>query len=104
MLAEICAQSGRIIATGGGAVLRKDNRAAMRRAGRVYFVRRALDQLAVIGRPLSVKGTMREMYQFRLPLYTAASDSAVDNSVTPETAAMKIWADFCENTSRMDEL
>ncbi len=104
VLAEICAQSGRIIATGGGAVLRKDNRAAMRRAGRVYFVRRALDQLAVIGRPLSVKGTMKEMYQFRLPLYTAASDSAVDNSVTPETAAMKIWADFCENTSRMDEL
>ena len=35
VLAEICAQSGRIIATGGGAVLRKDNRAAMRRAGRL---------------------------------------------------------------------
>ena len=33
VLAEVCAQSGQVVATGGGAVLRAENRAAMRRAG-----------------------------------------------------------------------
>ena len=103
-MADACSQSGQIIATGGGAILRKDNRAAMRRTGRVYFIRRELDQLAVIGRPLSVKGTMKEMYQFRLPLYTAASDLAVDNNTTVEEVAKKIWTDFYENSSKIEEL
>lgn len=98
VLADVCDKSGQIIATGGGAILRKDNRIVMRRTGRVYFMRRELDQLAVIGRPLSVKGTMKEMYQFRLPLYTEVGDIAVDNNTTPEEAAEKIWGDFCKNS------
>ncbi|MCI9156526.1 MAG: shikimate kinase [Lawsonibacter sp.] len=98
VLADVCDKNGQIIATGGGAILRKDNRTVMRRTGRVYFLRRDLDQLAVIGRPLSVKGTMKEMYHFRLPLYTEVSDISVDNSATPEEAAQKIWGDFCKNS------
>lgn len=98
VLAEACEKSGQIISTGGGAVLRKDNRTVMRRTGRVYFLRRDLDQLAVIGRPLSVKGTMKEMYRFRLPLYTEASDIAVDNNRTPADAARRIWKNLCDNS------
>ena len=98
VLAEACEKSGQIIATGGGAILRKDNRTVMRRTGRVYFIRRALDQLAVIGRPLSVKGTMKEMYHFRLPLYTEVSDIAVDNNTAPAETAQKIWGDFYKNS------
>ena len=98
VLADVCSKSGQIIATGGGAILRKDNRIVMRRTGRVYFMRRDLDQLAVIGRPLSVKGTMKEMYHFRLPLYTEVGDIAVDNNTTPEETAQKIWGDFCKNS------
>lgn len=98
VLAEACDKSGYIIATGGGAILRKDNRTVMRRTGRVYFLRRELDQLAVIGRPLSVKGTMKEMYHFRLPLYTEVSDISVDNNTPPAEVAQKIWGDFCKNS------
>ena len=98
VLAEACEKSGQIIATGGGAILRKDNRTVMRRTGRVYFIRRDLDQLAVIGRPLSVKGTMKEMYHFRLPLYTEVSDIAVDNNTAPAETAQKIWGDFYKNS------
>ena len=98
VLAQACDKNGQIIATGGGAVLRKDNRVVMRRTGRVYFIRRDLDQLAVIGRPLSVKGTMKEMYHFRLPLYTEVSDISVDNNELPEETARKIWGDFCKNS------
>lgn len=98
VLAEVCDKNGQIIATGGGAILRKDNRIVMRRTGRVYFLRRELDQLAVIGRPLSVKGTMKEMYHFRLPLYTEVSDISVDNNTEPAEAARKIWDDFSRNS------
>ena len=95
VLAETCDKSGQIIATGGGAILRKDNRIVMRRTGRVYFLRRELDQLAVIGRPLSVKGTMKDMYRLRLPLYNEAADAVIDNSSSVARAAELIWKDFC---------
>ncbi|MCI9309545.1 MAG: AAA family ATPase [Lawsonibacter sp.] len=97
-LAEICAQSGQVIATGGGAVLRAENRDIMRRAGRVYFLRRALEELPTDGRPLSQKGSLEEMYRVRKPLYSAAADTVIDNSVALEETAELIWRDFCENS------
>lgn len=97
-LTEICAQSGQVIATGGGAVLRAENRDIMRRAGRVYFLRRALEELPTDGRPLSRKGGLEEMYRVRKPLYSAAADVVIDNSVALEETAELIWRDFCENS------
>lgn len=98
VLAQVCAQSGQIVATGGGAVLREDNRAALRRTGRVYFLRRDLDLLPRDGRPLSQKGSLEEMYRARRPLYRAAADAVIDNSVSPEETAGLIWRDFCEHS------
>ena len=94
-LAEVCAQGGQVVATGGGAVLREDNRAAMRRTGRVYFLRRDLDLLPTDGRPLSQAGSLEEMYRARRPLYQAAADVVIDNSVVLEQTAQLIWRDFC---------
>ena len=98
VLAEVCAQSGQVVATGGGAVLRAENRAAMRRTGRVYFLRRALEELPTDGRPLSQKGGLKEMYRVRKPLYSAAADVAAANSAAPEETAELIWRDFHENS------
>ena len=98
MLAEVCAQGGRIVATGGGAVLRPENRAAMRRTGRVYFLRRDLSALPTDGRPLSQRGSLEEMYQVRKPLYGKTADMVMDNSAAPEETAKQIWRDFCENS------
>ena len=101
ILAEGCGRSGYIIATGGGAVLREDNRAAMRRTGWVCFLRRELDRLAVTGRPLSVKGTLEEMYRQRLPLYEQTADAVVDNSGSVVGTAELIWRDFCSRGQRL---
>ena len=98
VLADVCARSGQVIATGGGAVLRAENRAAMRRTGWVYFLRRALEELPTDGRPLSQKGSLEEMYRVRKPLYSAAADTVIDNSVALEETAELIWRDFCENS------
>ena len=98
VLAETCAKSGQVIATGGGAVLRADNRAAMRRTGRVYFLRRMLNQLPVEGRPLSQRGSLEMMYWERLPLYEAAEDASVQTEWDAEETAARIWRDFCEHS------
>lgn len=96
-LAETCAKDGQVIATGGGAVLRAENRAAMRRTGRVYWLRRDLNVLPKEGRPLSQKGSLEEMYQMRKPLYEAAADFRVDNNQTAAEAAQQIWSELCAN-------
>lgn len=96
VLKEVCAQSGRVIATGGGAVLWSGNRSAMRRTGRVYRLRRRLVDLPTEGRPLSQAGKLAEMERVRDPLYTAAADKEIQNNTSPEETAGTIWRDFCE--------
>lgn len=96
VLTEACSRSGQIIATGGGAVLWSENRSAMRRTGRVYRLRRRLEDLPAEGRPLSQAGKLAEMERVRDPLYTAAADFAVSNEISPEETAGAIWRDFCE--------
>jgi len=99
VLTEACAKSGQVIATGGGAVLREDNRAAMRRTGRVYWLRRKLEDLPAEGRPLSRAGNLEEMYRIRRPLYSAASDVVISESVPLDERANIIWRrDFCEHS------
>lgn len=83
---------GIVIATGGGAVLREENRTALRRNGRVYWLRRPLEQLATAGRPLS--GNPAELFERRRPFYTQAADVAVDLCDNIERNAKKAENEF----------
>lgn len=96
VLKEVCAQSGRVIATGGGVVLHMENWDTMRRTGRVYRLERRLEDLATEGRPLSRSGNLADMERTRGPLYDAAADASVWNDTGPEETAGTIWRDFCE--------
>lgn len=96
VLQEAVLKSGQIIATGGGAVLRPENRRALRQTGRVYFLRRNLNVLPTDGRPLSQTGDLQQMYQERLPMYQVASDTSIENQeVSPAEVAAEVWRDFC---------
>ena len=95
-LEEACSRSGQVIATGGGAVLRPENRTAMRRTGRVYRLRRRLEDLPTEGRPLSQAGRLEEMERLRDPLYRAAADREIWNVNSPAEIAGEIWRDFYE--------
>lgn len=73
-----------IIATGGGAILREENRRALRQNGVVIFLERPLEKLATAGRPLSKGGAaLQELYERRLPLYREIADHtvAVDDDI-----------------------
>ena len=83
-------QSGKIIATGGGAVLRDENKAALRQNSVVVFLKRDLSQLDTDGRPLSQGNSLAEMYKKRLPHYEAVCDITVEVADDKQKTATRI--------------
>ena len=83
-------QSGKIIATGGGAILRDENKAALRQNSVVVFLKRDLSQLDTEGRPLSINNPLEEMYKKRLPHYEAVCDITVEVAPEKEETARRI--------------
>ena len=79
--------SGVVISTGGGAVLREENRDALRQNGRVVFLKRPLAELSRWGRPLSQGGSLGKMYEERLPCYMEAADAETDVLSSPSKTA-----------------
>ena len=62
----------------GGAVLREDNREALRQNGRIVLLNQKLELLATEGRPLSAGDGLKKLYEERMPIYNAFKDIALD--------------------------
>lgn len=86
---ELTREDGIVLATGGGAVLRADNRAALRQRGTVVYLRAAVDDLwhrtrHDRNRPLlhtpDPRGRLEELLAMREPLYQAVAHLTVDTS------------------------
>ncbi len=72
---EASIKQGKIIATGGGAVLREENRRYLHHNGKVIFLNRDINALPTDGRPLSRDiQALEQMYEKRLPLYRQTCD------------------------------
>lgn len=77
--------SGKVIATGGGAIMRPENRDALRGNSFVVFLKRNIEDLDRSGRPLSTgKSALEVMYEKRLPLYRSCADVEIEVGETPE--------------------
>lgn len=97
VMADVCRGHGLVISTGGGAVLRAENRDAMRQNGRVCLIRRALALLPRDGRPLSAsEDAVARLWEARRAAYETAADFPVENDGTVEEAAEKIREGFYE--------
>jgi shikimate kinase len=88
MLKSLCAMSNVVIATGGGCVLREDNRSLLQAAGVVIYLRITLEhQLNRLSRDktrplLQAPDRLQRLQQMatqREPLYTAIADVVVDS-------------------------
>lgn len=90
-LRQACRESGCVIATGGGAVTRPQNRDILRQNGVVFHLERPLSALSRAGdRPLSATPEkLRALWTVRAPLYAAMRDYAIQNE-NAEKAAMEI--------------
>ena len=82
ILSEIGEYRGKIIATGGGCVLRPENEAILRKNGRIFWLQRDPERLSSLGRPLSIGRDLHEMLRVRAPLYARFSDDVIDNNGT----------------------
>jgi len=90
VLAELLARPGAaVVATGGGAVLRPENRAALRHSATVVYLRAQPDELARrlsrdTQRPLlqvaDPRQRLRDLYAVRDPLYREVAHLAIDTA------------------------
>ncbi len=93
---EACSAFSRVIATGGGAVMREDNAFYMKSNGFIVHVKR--NALATEGRPLSKDiETARALYEQRKPVYTKLADATVSNDgglLRAEEQILAAWEAF----------
>ena len=82
VVAGVADESGCVIATGGGAVLRQENLRLLRQNGLLVFLDRPLEQrMPTADRPLSAsREALERRYRERYGLYVAAADLVVDAS------------------------
>lgn len=81
VIADCGKGSGRVIATGGGAVLAPENRLNLAQNSRVYWVERDISRLSREGRPLSTgRDALQRLAEIRYPLYAALADCRLDNN------------------------
>ncbi len=91
VVADAGRQNGIVLATGGGAVLREENRSALRQNGVIFFLNRNPHLLATDGRPLSKNSAaLEQMYTTRLPIYRALCNYEIDANVSVEQVVRQI--------------
>ena len=90
-------ESGLVLATGGGAVLRPENVRALRQNAVVAWLQRPVENLSTAGRPLSTgRDALLRMEQVRAPLYRACADYIVENRGTFEAALRRLTEGYDE--------
>ena len=93
---ELSNQEGLVIATGGGAILRQDNVAALRKNGLIVFLHRLADEiydtLTTENRPLAQGGkhAFLDTFARRLPAYRTAADVVASDFSTPQATVEEI--------------
>ena len=89
VIRSLAKQGGQIISTGGGAVLRPENVAALRQNGRLFWLDRDPDSLVPTDdRPLAdTIEKMKRLCREREPVYRAAADEIIPVRGTPEDTA-----------------
>lgn len=93
---EISSICGAVIATGGGAILSKENVSALMKNGRLCFLDRSLDKLiSTPDRPLSSDRTALEArYRERIDIYNSVCDVKIDSNGSVAEAVTSILNDF----------
>ncbi len=95
---EASLMQGKVIATGGGSVIRSANIDALRENGRIYFIDRPLaDLIPTSDRPLAKDAkAIKKRYVERYELYRASADVTVKVCGDAASVAKSITEEFCK--------
>lgn len=94
VIASLGKMSGAVIATGGGAVTRKENYPSLHQNGIIIFIERDIYKLSTEGRPLSKAGALQELYERRKDAYFGFADIVTDNNSSLEITVDKIISEL----------
>jgi len=96
IVAEASMETGCVISTGGGVILREENMRRLRANGRIYFINRPLKYiLPTNDRPLSAdREALEQRFRERYPIYKATADAVIPVQGPPKTVAEAIRKDF----------
>ena len=89
-IVEISKKTNLIIATGGGAILKRQNVENLKSNGKIIYIKRDLDKLETNNRPLSKKVGVEKLFEKRKSLYENSADFIVDNNFKIENAIERI--------------
>ena len=89
VIREAAAEGGRIIATGGGAILKEENVRCLKQNGKLFFLDAPLSRLcATADRPLSdTADKLAALYEKRIDLYRSTADVTVPAGTSPAEEA-----------------
>ena len=100
VLADLLKKPGKVIATGGGVVLKSENREALKRATVVFLNRKICNIMStcdLAGRPVMQSCTLAELAQQRQAWYLACADHTV-TAEDPDEITAEIVAYWREGT------
>ncbi len=106
VLREACRGDGQIITTGGGAILRRENREVLREHCTVVFLNRSpkeiFETVSMEGRPLGQGGQTEFLRTFarRDPLYRAAAHYIIFDFASPQGTVEEILNVFRKEADR----
>ena len=89
VIRDVSSVSGRIISTGGGAILKEENVSCLKQNGKIFFLNADLNRLqATDSRPLSdTREKLAALYEQRMGIYLATADVTVPDLPTPQAEA-----------------
>ena len=92
VIQEVSSITGAVISCGGGVVVTPSNYQALRKNGKLIYLTRPLEELAIAGRPLSERMGIHSLALKRLPLYEAWADVTFSCLGSPNADAMGLLA------------
>ena len=87
VIQEISSMSGAVISCGGGVVVTPSNYQLLRQNGKLVYLTRPLEDLAIAGRPLSERMGVQNLAAVRIPLYEAWADVTFSCLCSPDADA-----------------
>ena len=96
VISQVARECGLVIATGGGAVLKKDNRVALEYNGKMYYIDRSVENLIPTDtRPLaSDRAAIESLYNERFDIYCSVCEERIDGDRDPEEVADDIMEKY----------
>lgn len=87
---SVSKESSKVIALGGGAVLRKENRSFLKQNGIVVYIKRPLNALSLENRPLTAMHGIERLYAERSSIYEEFKAFSVENCTSLDEVVSEI--------------